>query len=71
MELGQSPIFGSHTGTPSGTRSDGSWWSVTMTSMPSATSCATSALHEMPQSTVTMTSGAKPLTRSMAGGVRA
>lgn len=54
---GYEPSFGSVTGTPSGTRSPGSWWSVTTTSTPAARSWATSTAAETPQSTVTTRSG--------------
>ncbi len=50
-------ILGSQTGTPWGTRSPGSWWSVTATSMPAASSSSHSLAEAMPVSTVTMRSG--------------
>ena len=70
MELAQPwPILGSATGMPSGTRSAASWWSDTATPTPSARMAATSFLHAMPQSTVTMKSGESFFTRSYAAAV--
>ena len=67
MELGQfASHFGSATGTPSGTRSTGSWWSVIARPRPASTTAAASALQAMPQSTVTMKSGPNEHARVMA-----
>jgi hypothetical protein len=66
-----SSSLGSHTGTPSGTSSAGSWWSVTTTSIPWVLSQSTSALDAMPLSTVTMRSGWQPsMTRASASRER-
>ncbi len=71
MALGQSGShFGSATGT-SGTRSDGSWWSVTTTCTPRSCSMRISSRHAMPQSTVTKKSGFACIRRSIAAGVMA
>ena len=71
MALSQfSSHFGSATGTSSGTRSTGSWWSVTARPTPAATMAAASALQAMPQSTVTMKSGLSVRARAKAASVR-
>ena len=63
--------FGSVTGTSRGTSSEGSWWSVTTTSMPAATSSATSAPEAIPLSTVMTSDGSQvSLTRPSASRER-
>ena len=62
--------LGSTKGTPRGTESDASWWSVTTTDIPASSAAATSSRHDMPQSTVTITSQPVCFTRSSAARVR-
>ncbi len=65
------PHFGSVSGTPSGTASPGSWWSVMASPKPAATISAASFLQEMPQSTVTMNWGLHSQARLRAASVSA
>ena len=65
-----SSILGSATGTPSGTKSAGSWWSVMARPTPARVMAAASTLQAMPQSTVTTNSGFSGRMRSNAAAVR-